>query len=158
LPSGVRVALTGHPRSFAFGFSPRTQIALTVISAVGRGLPVCRCAKARARGGFQVFDLSDFKVNRARRRLYRRGAIAREGEDRQVGFAREAPGTLAIGLSLARRVFLSGVQHAYDFDALSHYLVDHDVVRVGDDFACAWHAARAIQVRMFCGRQYGRLD
>src|SRR5476651_2230737 len=63
-----------------------------------------------------------------------------------------------VGLSLTRRVFLSGVQHAHYLDALSHHLVDHDVVRVGDDFACARHAPRAIQVRMLGGWQYGRLD
>ena len=50
LACSVGVALTGHPRSFAFGFSPRTQIAPTVISMAGRGLPVCWCAKPRAGG------------------------------------------------------------------------------------------------------------
>ena len=50
LPCGVGVALTGHPRSFAFGFSPRTQIAPTVISSACRGLPVRWCAKSRAGG------------------------------------------------------------------------------------------------------------
>lgn len=55
LPCGVGVALTGHLRSFAFGFSPQTQIAPTVIFAAGRGLPVCRCAESRAEGGFSGF-------------------------------------------------------------------------------------------------------
>jgi hypothetical protein len=86
LPCGVGVALTGHPRSFAFGFSPRTQIAPTVISSAGRGLPVRRYAKARAEGLLSGFDLSGFKRSWACRRLYRRCAIAREREERCVGF------------------------------------------------------------------------
>ena len=63
-----------------------------------------------------------------------------------------------IVLSLMWWVFLPGMQHAHDLDAFSHHLVDHDVVRVGDDFARARHAARAVQVWMLGGRQYGCLD
>ena len=53
---------------------------------------------------------------------------------------------------------MPGVQDVYDLDTLGHYLVDHDVIRVSDDFACARHAARAIQIRMLSGRQHGRFN
>jgi len=67
----VGVALTGHPRSLAYGFSPRTPIAPTGISSAGsacqcgdvlsarnkksRPYIYCKASMARVDVGFLVF-------------------------------------------------------------------------------------------------------
>ena len=130
----------------------------------GRGACLCFGLRVSAKAVLQLgVGFLIYRISRLAKRIDGGIVGAQASGDARaprhpIGFVREAPDTLTIGLSLARRVFLSSVQYAHDFDMLGCHLVDHDVVRVGDDFACAWHTARAVQVRMLGSRQYGRLD
>ena len=56
------------------------------------------------------------------------------------------------------RVLLTSVQHAQDLDSSGRYAVDHDVVRMRDDFPGAGDPTRTKHVRMLRGGQHRGLN